>query len=129
MAALPMVDGTSAPVARPSPPSTDLGDVTVVRPGGVLDRRTLAGLDDAVAAAGAAVVIDLSDCALTGRRALSELGGRWRNGLAEVCLVCRRLSGRRLLARAEVRVPVFATVEDAVQARVLHDAGYGAGWS
>jgi hypothetical protein len=40
------------------------------------------------------------------------------------CLVCRR----RLPAGAD-EVATFATVEDACQARLLADAGFGTGWA
>lgn len=43
---------------------------------------------------------------------------------ARTCLVCRR----RVPAVA-VEVATFATVEDACQARLFKDAGFGAGWA
>jgi hypothetical protein len=44
---------------------------------------------------------------------------------ARTCLVCRR----RVPAVGAAGVATFATVEDACQARLFDDAGFGAGWA
>jgi hypothetical protein len=114
-----------ATAGRPDPDG-----VAVLRPSGCLDRRTVARIDQALADIDAAgVIIDLSECVLNDQQALADLLGAGGPGPVERCLVCGRLSGRRLLARAGARMPVFATVQDAVQARVLAAAGFGSGWS
>ena len=81
---------------------------------------------------GRPVIINLSGLTLGSVRVLEQLvvflgslsGSR-------VSLVCGRLSARRLLrfAGAADIVPVFMTTADAVQALLLHDQGYGSGWS
>ena len=81
---------------------------------------------------GQPVIINLSGLTLGNVRELDQLvlflgslsGSR-------VSLVCGRLSARRLLrfAGAADIVPVFMTTADAVQALLLHDQGYGSGWS
>ena len=107
------------------------GVVGVVAPHGVFDGRELRRLDRAMQqGAAASVVIDLTECTLADPTAVSELQSiRWDLAAGQVCLVCRRLSGRRLLGRFGVRLAVFGTVEDAVQALLLLDAGYGRGWT
>ncbi|HEV2810569.1 MAG TPA: hypothetical protein VGV93_09275 [Acidimicrobiales bacterium] len=50
---------------------------------------------------------------------------------SSVCLVCGRLSARRLLrlvGAADI-VPIFMTTADAMQVLILHEQGYGPGWS
>lgn len=47
------------------------------------------------------------------------------------CLVCSRLSARRLLrliGAADI-VPIFMTAADAMQVLILQEDGYGPGWS
>jgi len=106
------------------------GGVAVLSPSGVLDREVLEQLEVELGSRTTPVIVDLSDCTLGATDVLSELGvGRWRRASGDVCLVCRRLTGRRLLARAGVRMVVFTSVGDAVQAWVLSAAGYGSGWA
>jgi hypothetical protein len=50
--------------------------------------------------------------------------GRSSRAADRTCLVCRRRSA----AVVAEEVATFATVEDACQARLFHDAGFGAGW-
>jgi hypothetical protein len=47
-----------------------------------------------------------------------------------VCIVCERLSTQVLLRRygATEQAAVFGTVEDALQAALLQEEGYGDGW-
>lgn len=76
------------------------------------------------------VVIDLDDCIIIDPGALGRLATAGRRQQGTTAISSRRLSGRRLMARFGVteRIPVFACVEDAVQAWVLGEAGYGRGW-
>lgn len=106
------------------------GQIAVLRPRGVIDGAAVVELRSTAATAGTeAVAIDVTDAVLGDRHALVELAAvRWPDGVA-VCVVCHRLSGRRLLIKAGLRLPVFASVQDAVQARVLEAAGFGSGWS
>lgn len=106
-------------------------DLTVVAPVGVLDRGALTQLDEVVAqTAGSTVVIDLTDCVLASTVTAAALDvRRWTRPAGDVCIVCRRRSGRRLLARVGVALPVFGSLQDARQALVLREAGYGRGWS
>lgn len=133
MAVLPISTSVpSAPAALVT--VTDLtvdAGLVVVAPVGVLDRVALSRLDEVLHRnGGAAVVIDLTDCTLGTRSTLLDLApARWGRGRGDVCVVCRRLTGRRLLARAAVPMAMFTSVRDAAQARVLFDAGYGDGWA
>lgn len=109
---------------------TRLDDVLILRPQGGLDRSVVANLERSVAAATGPVVVDLDECVLvdpTAVRHVASAGPRDR----EVCIVSRRLSCRRLLARVGVteRLAVFQCLADALQARVLAGSGYGSGWS
>lgn len=46
-----------------------------------------------------------------------------------IAFVCRRRTGRRILDMVlDHQAPVFATVEDALQALVMSGNGYGRGW-
>ncbi len=106
--------------------------VLVLRPTGRLDRSTAERLRRDAASATGPVVVDLDDCVLVDPTAIDaiDVDGDG-DGDLEVCIVCRRLSCRRLLARVGVtdRFAVFQRLEDALQARVLANAGYGPGWS
>ena len=81
---------------------------------------------------GQPVIINLSALTLGSVKMLEQLVV-FLGSLASsrVCLVCGRLSARRLLrlAGAADIVPVFMTTADAVQALLRHDDGYGSGWS
>jgi hypothetical protein len=107
--------------------------VLVLAPGGVLDRTSLRQLDQAITADDERpVAIDLTECTLAERSVLDRLDPpRWARTSAQVCVICNRLSGRQLMARAGVihRFSLFARIEDALQSRVLADSGYGTGWA
>lgn len=67
------------------------------------------------------VVFDITSLTIAGSDAFRQLTAflQWSSEtLTAVCLVCRRLSARRLLhrSRAAEVVPVFMTVEEAVAA-------------
>jgi hypothetical protein len=112
--------------------ATDHG-VTVLRPQGALDASVLGELDDLLRrlAPDVPALIDLSDCVLADPPRLADLDPRRWGRTAECsCVACRRGTGRLLLARSGVgrRMAMFSTSEDAVQARILADEGYGPGW-
>ena len=128
------VIGTAAGSSRraPSFDARPVDDVTVVVPQGTLDGDALRQVLDAVELSEiGGLLIDLSECVII------DLGVReslvpefWGLDSDRFCLVCGRLSGRRLLARAGLheRVAVFASTGDAHQARRMHRCGYGPGW-
>lgn len=125
-----LLEAAQAIASTARPGGGAVPQLVVLRPVGVLDAQNLARLDEDVAEAGAApVVIDLGQCTLSvpGILALLE-PRRWGREASEVCLVSRRLTSRRLLAKTNVTLAVFGDVRDATQARVLGAAGYGAGW-
>ena len=76
-------------------------------------------------------MLDLSDCVLCDIAVLAEVDpAAWDLASDQVCVVCGRLTGRQLLARIGLadRFAVFGRPEDALQARVLCESGYGHGW-
>ncbi len=76
-------------------------------------------------------MLDLSDCILCDIAVLAEVDPAvWGLASDQVCVVCSRLTGRQLLSRIGVadRVAVFGRREDALQARILCESGYGLGW-
>lgn len=105
-------------------------ELAVVAPTGVLDEGVLDELDELIATTPTTpVVIDLTDCVLASPATVAALDTRrWARQDGDVCIVCRRLTGRRLLFHAGVALPVFGSVQDASQALVLGDAGFGRGW-
>ena len=119
-----------------SPPSTisiqRVKQVLVLRPTGRLDRHGVQRLREHVRAADEPIVIHLDDCVVVAPSAFDHLASPDHDDRSrvEVCIVCRRLTCRRLLARVGVldRFPVFQQLEDALQALVLARAGYGDGW-
>ena len=81
---------------------------------------------------GQPVIVNLSALTLDSARVLEQLVVFLRSySDSHVCVVCGRLSARKLLRCAGVAdiIPVFMTTADAVQALVLHADGYGPGWS
>lgn len=84
------------------------------------------------APAGQPVIIDLSALTLGNAEMLERLVVFVRSlSGSGVCLVCSRLSARRLLrlAGAADIVPIFMSTADAIQALLFHEDGYGSGWS
>ena len=110
-----------------------VGDVTIVVPQGTIDLEVLSRVHDTVQfGATDALLIDLSECVITDLGVRDSLvPGYWGLEPIRFCLVCSRLSGRRLLAKAGLndRVAVFASTGDARQARSMHRSGYGPGWN
>ena len=108
-------------------------DIAVLSVIGLLERSALLALDARLRCEDVGpTIIDLGDCTITDRTVLEGLDHeRWNLSEDTICVACRRLSGRRLLASAHVteRLTVFGQVEDAIQARVLEQAGFGSGWS
>lgn len=79
-------------------------------------------------------VIDLCGATLVNPTSLSEVLDELiaaGDDPHRVCLVCDRLSALVLLRRygATDQVAVFGTTNDALQAALLADEGYGAGWA
>lgn len=106
-------------------------DVLVLSPQGGLDAAVVDELSSAVRAATSPVLIDLNDCIVVDPHLLrSSRLRRELRAARDVCIACRRLTARRLLARTSVleHVAVFQSVQDALQARVLQRDGYGSGW-
>ncbi len=144
MSAAPMPEfATVAPVSSTTPEPGRSATVTstvwaggsirvmVLTAAGALDTDTALALGAKMPAdVSAAVVVDINDCVITSRDAVDDLDAAiWKRTPGRVCVVCRRRSGRHLVAvRPPGRIAVFQRIEDAVQALVLHDAGYGPGW-
>jgi anti-anti-sigma regulatory factor len=106
-------------------------DVLVVTPRGALDAATVSQITGALRNARSAAIVDLDECIVADPAALDPVAlDRCMSAAAELCVTCRRLSCRRLLARVGVtdRLAVFQRVEDALQARILARSGYGEGW-
>lgn len=78
------------------------------------------------------VIINLNALTLGNANGLEQLVAFLRSlPGSRVCLVCGRLSARRLLrlvGAADI-VPIFMTTADAMQVLILHEHGYGPGWS
>ncbi len=106
-----------------------IGEIVVLRPAGKLGRNDVEQLRDVIHGIDGPVVVVLDDCVLVAPTAFDR-HDRDDGHAVEMCIVCRRLTCRHLLARVGVadRFPVFQHLEDALQARVLARAGYGDGW-
>ena len=83
--------------------------------------------------ADARMVLDLTDAVLVAPSALCDLIDEVDaagDDPDRVCIVCERLSTQVLLRRygATEQAAVFGSVEDALQAALLHEEGYGDGW-
>lgn len=109
--------------------STPCGDVQVIRPTGLVERQDIGHIQRTVLSSPLPVIIDLDDCILVGTSPFTSFEPAHAPG--EVCVVSRRLTSRRLLARRGVRsrVAVFERLQDALQAKVSACAGDGRGWS
>ena len=120
---------SGAPTA-PAIASHHVSGVLVLRPIGRLGRDSIDRLRRLVRAADAPVVIQLDDCVLVAPSAFDRLQTEVEDHAIELCIVCRRLTCRRLLARVGIteRFSFFQQLEDALQARVMAAAGYGDGW-
>lgn len=81
---------------------------------------------------GQPMIVNLSALTLDSARVLEQLVVFLRSySDSHLCVVCGRLSARKLLRCAGVAdvIPVFMTAADAIQALVLHEDGFGPGWS
>lgn len=78
------------------------------------------------------VIINLNALTLGNANVLEQLVSFLRSlPRSRISLVCGRLSARRLLrlvGAADI-VPIFMTTADAMQVLILHEHGYGPGWS
>ena len=124
-----LVDGATLAIRR-----DDLA--IIVEVSGLADARVTAQLAAELARLDCEdrVVLDLSDAVLVGPAALCDLLDEVVAAGEDpdrVCLVCERLSTQVLLRRygATEQAAVFGTVKDALQALLLHDEGYGSGWT
>jgi hypothetical protein len=115
----------------PGPESVRSGrhGVLVVAPMGQLDRAGVERLRREVLEAGGPVAVDLDECILVDPGAVTNLD-LGDTDHPDLCFVSRRVTCRLLLARfgMSARFAVFNQLEDALQAKVLADAGYGPGW-
>lgn len=106
--------------------------VLIAAPQGALNAADVEEIDGLLAAQPeVAILVDLSDCVLDDIAVvLLAAPAMWSAASEQLCVVCSRMTGRLLLARVGLteRVALFGRREDALQARVLHAAGYGAGW-
>lgn len=118
----PELEPASPPTAigSPSPIRSRRQDgVLVLGPDGVLDDDGIVELDQILRTSDDVAIIDLGDCVLGSSDVLDRIDPtRWNRTRRQVCVVCRRFSGRRLLARTGVttRIGVFPTVGEAVRA-------------
>mgnify|MGYP005825328107 CR=1 FL=1 len=106
-----------------------VGDVLVVEPRGDLDSDTLGALDRVLTQVDAPAVLDLRHCDRAAAAALSDHDpSGWGRSTDSVCVVIGRESRPSIAAR-EPRLSVFGQPADAIQARILAQSGFGAGWS
>lgn len=108
-----------------------LGDVTAVRPRGVLDSRTYRSLRDSIIKTALeqprAVVVDIGELDVPAESALVVFtSARWHVGRwpeVPILLVCEQPMIRSALARNGVTryVPVYAGMQDAIDALAHHD--------
>ena len=104
--------------------------VVVLRPVGALDRRLAERLRRAVLDARRPVIVDLDACDVEATVLERIAVDPKLFSVPELCLVARSPGCRDLLARAGLdhRFALFATIDDALQARAFAREGYGAGW-
>jgi hypothetical protein len=112
-------------VARPDGPSVTLpGGVDAVRlPGSITDDE----LDEVLRSAAAWLLVDATGSEDGVEAVVAQVAralGRSSRATGRTCLVCRRR-----LPAGTVEVATFVTVEDACQARLFDEAGFGAGWA
>lgn len=104
--------------------------VVVLRPVGALDRRLGERLRRAVLDARRPVIVDLGACDVEPTVLERIAVDPKLFSVRQLCLVARSPGRREVLARAglDQRFALFATVDDALQARAFAREGYGAGW-
>ncbi len=108
-----------------------LGDVTTVRPRGVLDSRTYRSLRDSIIKTALeeprAVIVDVSELEVPAESALAVFtSARWHVGRwpeVPILLVCERRAMRSALARNGVNryVPSYASMRAAMDALSVYD--------
>lgn len=94
-------------------------DVLVLTPCSAIDRSLLGALDRLLAGDPVPAVLDLSDSVIVDREVVAALDpARWGRDVTTMCVVCRRFSGRQLLALygASARLPVVQRLDDACDA-------------
>lgn len=89
----------------------------VIRPVGALDEDLADEIRELALEAHAPVVVDLGDCVLTSRRSIRRIALAWQLYRPQLCVVCRRDSGRPMLARAGIadHLAVFDSVDEALE--------------
>ena len=107
---------------QPDTPRVDrqrIGEMTVLRPRGRLDRDLADDVRQFALEAHGPVVIDLDDCALIDPASVQRLAFEWELYRPEMCVVSSRNATRELLHLASVdqELPVFADVDHAADAR------------
>ena len=105
--------------------------VVVLRPVGALDRRLSERLRRAVLDARRPVIVDLDACEVEPAILEGIAVDPKLYSVPELCIVAWSPAQREQLGNAGVahRFAVFASVDDALQARAFARNGYGAGWS
>jgi hypothetical protein len=131
MTALPLP--FTSPDIAPRLRQQDASGVLVVTAQGVFDDAALHQLDEVLGATPRRrpAAIDLTECALAEPSVLQQLDPRrWARSSTDVCVVCHRLTGRRLMMRTGMahRFSLFASVEDALRSHRSSSGGSGAGW-
>lgn len=106
---------SALPAMRPGTAPRD-DPVLLIAPQGALDSEVARGLRELLAGHYGSIIIDLSDCIIIDPRvALRSIASRHRRG--DACIVCRRVSGRRLIQAFVGEHPaVFPRVADALDA-------------
>lgn len=108
------------------------GDTLVVSVRGALDHRRLTALDALLAVdRRSTVIVDVSSCAVADRSVLAALQpARWGREYGAMCITCGCGPACELVVtNLSDRFAVFRNPEDALQAKVFADAGYGPGWT
>lgn len=105
--------------------------VIVLRPVGALDRRLTERLRRAVLDARRPVIVDLDTCEVEASVLDRIAVDPKLFSVPELCLVARSPGCRDLLVLAGLdrRFALFATIDDALQARAFAREGYGPGWT
>ena len=113
---------------------SDQHGVVVIAPQDALGPRFADRLTDALATMpDLPIVIDLSHCPMTDPDSLAGIldPDRWGWLDGRLSVACPWLDGRTdlSLGGTDRRVALFKRVEDAIQAKLFSDDGYGIGWA
>lgn len=108
-----------------------IGDVLIVEPVGTLDLDSMKALDQLLDVIDTPVVVNLRRCEPDGVSALlqHELSRSEQFAAGHVSVVCDRSDSPLEPSDAGRRVAVFRHTEDAIQALVLFESGFGDGWT